>query len=209
MQEEISNSLITTLKKSDLSSLSRDFAEIGVDALVTTDGIFKELPIISSIYSVMKAYGAVNDYLLMKKVNYFLFELRSIPALERFKAIADIEGSTPEFGESLMLIISQCNNSKKPIILGRILACYVSGKIDLRMLHNLYHAVTMLDITQLGNLRKFYLDDKVHEHAKQHFVMCGLAKIDFERARQFAGFASGQLKKNEAGEALLQFLNEL
>lgn len=197
--------MLETLKNSDMTKISGELVELYMKGELGLDELLKDLPIFDTIYSMSKTIASVRDILLMKKVERFLFELKECSSEQRMAAIAEIEQSTPEFGESLIMVIDQCSDSKKPVILGRILAAYVRGEITLRLLHNLYYSVRMLDITLINTLRQFYDDKQVDISAQQHFTMCGLAEIRFARM-MVEGFPSGKIKENETGKKLLEFL---
>jgi uncharacterized membrane protein (DUF441 family) len=206
MNRSIGRDILETIKRSELSSLAAEYGEVAVDSLLQEDSPWKELPVIGSILAVAKLYGTYSDYLLTKKIMLFLYQLHDILPDERVKVIEQIERETPDFGESLMMIIERCNDSKKPVVLGRVLASYIQGEIDIRMLHNLYHSVVSFDMTLSSVLKSYYAGDGADFHAQQHFVACGLAAIDFGHAAQFGGFPGGGFKKNHVGSELIKYL---
>ena len=48
-QEEISKSLVNTIKSPELEALATNFAEITIDQLSDVEGVAKEVPVVDSI----------------------------------------------------------------------------------------------------------------------------------------------------------------
>ena len=68
--------------KSDLPALINELGEIGIDSLVN-DGVFKDIPVLSSVLAIGKTFGNVRDYFFSKRIIKFLQELSSMSNQER------------------------------------------------------------------------------------------------------------------------------
>ena len=110
--KNLSNSLESTLKDSDLQSITADLAETFTDSLLN-EGILRDIPIIGTIIGLTKASFSLNERLLLKKLIYFLSELQDIPVEKRLKLISSIEASEKykiKVGEKLLYIIDKCDD---------------------------------------------------------------------------------------------------
>ena len=107
--KELSNSLESTLKDSDLQNITIDLAETFSDALLE-DGLLKDIPIIGTIVGLTKVAISLNERLLIKKLLYFISELNNIDQEKRNKLISEIDNSEKErvkVGEKLLFIIDK------------------------------------------------------------------------------------------------------
>ena len=86
------NSLSETLIKSDLSSMTTEGLEIGIDQCLS-DGIVRDIPIINSLVSIVKTTQSISNYLFLKKIVAFLNGIKDIPKEKREQEIQKIEES--------------------------------------------------------------------------------------------------------------------
>lgn len=110
--KKLSNSLEQTLKDSDLQGVTIDLAETFSDSLLN-DGLLKDIPIIGSIVGLTKTAISLNDRLLIKKLIYFISELKEIEPHKRDKLISDIDNSESQrirVGEKLLYIIDKSDD---------------------------------------------------------------------------------------------------
>lgn len=105
-----------TLVKSDLSSVIVDSAEIGIDRLLLSDGLLKEIPIVSSVVSIIKTTQSISNHLFLKKIVSFLVGLKDIPSSMREAMITKVEESKKyrnKVGEQLLFILDHCEDDIK------------------------------------------------------------------------------------------------
>ena len=104
-----------TLVHSDLSSVVMDGVEIGIDQCLS-DGILRDIPIINSIASIVKATQSINNYLYLKKIVSFLTGIKDVPKEKREQEIRKIEESKTyrnKVGEQLLFILDHCEDNIK------------------------------------------------------------------------------------------------
>lgn len=77
------------IKDSDLSSLSKDFAELAIDGVID-QGVLKDIPLVSGIVGILKFGNSINKYFSAKKIYKFLFELHKIPQEKRMKKMTKL-----------------------------------------------------------------------------------------------------------------------
>ena len=90
--KEYSNSFEKTLKNTDLQNVSIDLAEVAIDQLID-DGVFKDIPILGTIYGVGKAALQIREILFLKKIIYFLTEIKDVPPYKREQMVETINTS--------------------------------------------------------------------------------------------------------------------
>lgn len=108
----ISNSLEETLKDSDLQGVTVDLAETLTDALIS-DGVLKDIPVIGTVFGLTKFAINLNDRLLIKKLIYFISELKEVDKEKRNRLISEIDNSEKEqikVGEKLLYIIDKSDD---------------------------------------------------------------------------------------------------
>ena len=104
-----------TLVHSDLSSVVMDGVEIGIDQSLS-DGILRDIPIINSITSIVKATQSISNYLYLKKIVSFLTGIKDVPKEKREQEIRKIEESKKyrnKVGEQLLFILDHCEDNIK------------------------------------------------------------------------------------------------
>lgn len=110
--KKLSNSLEDTLKDSDLQNVTTELAETFSDALLN-DGLLRDIPIIGTITGLTKAAINLKDRLLIKKLIYFISELKDIETEKRNRLISTIDNSENQrikVGEKLLYIIDKCDD---------------------------------------------------------------------------------------------------
>jgi len=88
----LSSSLEHTLKDSDLQNVTVSLAEVFADSLME-DGIAKDIPIIGTVIGLGKTALGIKESLFLKKVIYFISELKNISASKRREMIDKIDQS--------------------------------------------------------------------------------------------------------------------
>lgn len=104
-----------TLVQSDLSSVVIDGVEIGIDQCLS-EGVLRDIPIINSIVSIVKATQSISNYLYLKKIVSFLTGIKDVPKEKREQEIRKIEESKKyrnKVGEQLLFILDHCEDNIK------------------------------------------------------------------------------------------------
>lgn len=128
----LSTAFSETLKDSDLQSVTVDLAEIFIDAF-QEDGIIKDIPIIGTLIGLGKTGMRIRDRLFLKKIIYFLSELKEISSKEREAIITKIDSSKSyktKVGEKLIYIIDKCDDHEKSQLIGKLFKAFLEEKID-------------------------------------------------------------------------------
>ena len=121
-----------TLVQSDLSSIVMDGVEIGIDQCLS-DGILKDIPIINSIASIVKATQSISNYLYLKKIVSFLNGIKDVPKEKREQEIRKIEESKKyrnKVGEQLLFILDHCEDDIKAEYISYWFRAFLNSEID-------------------------------------------------------------------------------
>ena len=130
--DKITNSFEETLKDTDLQNATIGLAESLTDSLLI-DGAAKDIPIIGTIVGIYKAALGVRERLFLKKIIYFISELRSIPIKKRNTVITKIDSSNKyrtRVGEKLLFIIDKCEDHEKAQLISRLFLAFIENKIN-------------------------------------------------------------------------------
>ena len=130
--KKLSSSLKETLADSDLQNVTSDIAETFTDTLLN-DGLLKDIPILGTILGLTRASISLNERLLIKKLIYFLSELKEITTEKRQKLINEIE-STEKYkinvGEKLLYIIDKCDDHITAKYIAILFSSFLNEKIN-------------------------------------------------------------------------------
>lgn len=117
--------------ESETMSVVASVGDTALDAVVRS-GALDGLPIFSVAVGLFKAQREVRDHLYAKKVVGLLHGVGSATTqAERDSFVAGLraKGQAERFGETVLLLLEQADDARKPDLMGRILAAHMSGKI--------------------------------------------------------------------------------
>lgn len=183
--KEYSNSLENTLINTNLQKISVDLTEFTLDQLVD-EGVLEGIPIIRSIYQVGKTAIRIRDMLFLKKIIYFLAEIKEVPK-EKRKQMVDVINSSEKYrtkvGEKLLFIIDRCEDHEKAAIIAKLFKAFINEKIDYNdflRLANIIDRIMIEDLDWFLNNeieREFFFEDL------DDFIVTGLFTFTLEDQR--------------------------
>lgn len=180
--QEISNSLLDTIRKSDFEGLATDFSELAFDQLSELEGVAKDVPVIGSIIKFIRLGFTVKDILFLKKLGIFLWNLKDIPLNERIKLIDKLERDSDyktDVGGKIMLLLERVDDFEKPQIIANAFKAYLYDKISYNQLQKINFAIDHLFIGDIKEFNTFYnnaahaMDESTH----QNLALCGFATL--------------------------------
>lgn len=118
----IKETILETIKSSDLKAVTKDLAETIIDGFIK-DGIIKDIPVLGSIFGIGKGIMSISDRLFTKKLLLFIYEIKDMTLEDRNNQIAKIQESITyqdSIGEKLLMLIDKCNDSKKASWIGKL-----------------------------------------------------------------------------------------
>ncbi len=129
--KDLSNAFSETIKDTNLKDITVDISEILVDNLLD-DGILKDIPIIGTILKLGKFSLNVKDHLFIKKIIYFISELREISPKKRSEIISKIDDSTEfriKIGEKLLYIIDKCEDHTESEYIAKFFKAFLNEQL--------------------------------------------------------------------------------
>jgi len=191
-KESLESSLVSSIAKRDLTDLTVDLAEVGLDAFLD-EGIVRDVPVLATLVGLYRTVGIVRDRILSKKIIRFLVEFGSVPVADREQFVARCAepNERRRLGETLILLLDRLDDMQKPEALGKLFAAYVRGRYDAEMFLNLSLALDRTPLSSLKELKAFYESQgprSIHggEHLSQ-FAFAGLLNIEFVRTGPTGG----------------------
>jgi hypothetical protein len=171
--QQLSKSLTETIKNSDLTKISSELLEIGIDS-VLKEGLLKDIPGINIISGIWNTGVAIRDYRFLNKLLLFLHESSKLPLEKRLKLIDELEETTfqKEADEKLISIIDNLETSSKAILIGKLLNLFgqkVINKEEFWRMSFVIEKLPMSDILALKYWREIDLN-KV-EHIRKHLYL--------------------------------------
>ena len=178
----------------DVNDVLTDLAEFGIDQLLK-DGVFQAIPLIGSAVGVLKIFIKTKDWLLLRNVYRFRYNIQTITEdnrksfIERLSKDADYR---QRVGENLLLLLNRVDDIRKPELIANLFKAFVEGRIDDEKYQKLGTAIDRISIQNIPHLIKFYhefdgenfeiLHNRVNEipdDALQDLVNCGIIDICF------------------------------
>jgi len=190
--KKMSNSLEETLKDSDLQNLTTDLAETFADSLLN-DGILKDIPIIGTIIGLTKSAISFNDRLFIKKLIFFISELKNTDPLERKRLITEIDESEKhkvKVGEKLLYIIDKCEDHVTSKYVAILFKAFLNEEINY---NQFLRCSTIINKIFIEDLEQFILMsvDEIQK-TRRHYgteitdfqfslINCGICATETER----------------------------
>jgi hypothetical protein len=176
-QPGLPDSLIHTIETSDLSSLGKDLAEVGLDS-VLKDGLLRDIPVFGSIVGIWKLGRAINDELFLRKLLAFLADLANIPPAKRAEMLAqlDSDDALESTGERLLALLDRLDSARKAALLGKGFRLLAEGAIspdEFWRVSLVLDRLPMSDVHALKTWRQVALNRV--EHIRKHlYLSCGI-----------------------------------
>ena len=148
---KLSSSFSQTIKDSDLQNVTIGLAEVFADSLIE-DGIAKDIPIIGTVIGLGKASMGIKEILFLKKIIYFISELKNVSATKRHEMIDKIDKSgkfRTKVGEKLLYIIDKCEDHVKSQIIAVLFSAFLSEKISYEEFLRASHIVDQVILDDL------------------------------------------------------------
>lgn len=205
MKDSASAALIDSVLKSEASATAQELGEIALDS-VMSEGILKEIPIVSWLVRGHSVVTGIRDRIFLKKIAGFLREAAKISEKEReafSKRLEEEPDLTEQSGESALLVIEKLSEVDKARLMGFAFRRFVQGAIDSVILHRIYSALEMMPLWQLTDLPEYYFGKNgfslMGQGAATLYQQLGLLDIFYGEAKE------RMLVKFPVGSELLTF----
>jgi hypothetical protein len=153
-----SHSLIKSIGKSNhTSDLADKLGEVALDKFLS-ESILRDIPIIGSALTMLKAGNDIAAYFFAKKVIEFLTEVEKVPQgsrtafLEKYCA----EDSDEHLGEVTLMLLEKIDHPALSKMLGRAFAMMLKGEIAKQTFELYAYIIKNLDSYLIRQLQQFY-----------------------------------------------------
>jgi len=207
--EDINFSIVTSIEYDGLEELTAGVLEFSLDQLLQ-NGVLREFPVVGAILALGKTGASVRDFLFLRKVFRFLYQLRDVSLEKRIEfgnRIREDSEYRRKVGENLLLILEKLNAFSKADMLGRVYKAHLTGNINTETLEKLVSAIERVNLHDLDRLRQFYVDDDENsreDEQLQNLAFAGLVCIQLGEVGLVGG-VSGQFKQCEIGRMFLKY----
>lgn len=187
------NEVIEPFKKSlfdtNLQNITVDAMELGIDSILK-DGLFKDVPIVSSMLSLVKFGQNIHDRHLLRQLLIFIQEFNKNPKSENAKKyITNYKkkiNTNPKKAEEelgrVMVILNRNIDDIKTRILAKLYLSYIQEEINWSKFCDLSEVNEKIFTIDISVLKDIYSDDPNFDEEKLHnyqrLVSTGLLKND-------------------------------
>lgn len=126
--EQLDGKLVQSIESKELGSLTADYAELGIDALLD-DGLVKDIPILGTLIKSAKIGMNVRDRIYAKKIVGFLSKVAETSQEQRDEFIEKYCKNVKRFEETVHFILEQADRFEKTLLIGRIFKACILGDI--------------------------------------------------------------------------------
>ena len=176
--QNLEGKLVESIEAKELGSLTADYAELGLDAILD-DGIAKNIPIVGTLIKAAKIGINVRDRLYAKKIIGFLVQIAKTTQEQRDKFVGKHYKDGKRFEETIMLILEKADRIEKTTLIGKVFKACILGKIiyeDAIRLSEMVNRCFWSDMQAM-----FYLNDSKEHH--QRLFISGLFEMKGQQQR--------------------------
>lgn len=154
LERSIASSELAPLNEGQIEEM---FGAVDSVGALLGEELLPEIPVIKSIFALMKAGRSISDALLAKKIIRFLSQLDGISPEDRENFLSKLEGQDRErIVGNLLLVLEKHESFLKSEIQGRLLGALIKGELEKHEYLLLTHATSMINVQSLPDLTKFY-----------------------------------------------------
>ena len=189
--------------KDELITLSSNLGEVAIDSILT-DGIFKDIPIISSIISLAKLGKTASDSLLLIRLIKFInsLDLKSELEVKKFKEKYFKNEDYPKIGSKILLILEKADEELKIKWLAKSLLLFLDNVITLNeflRISSIINSLFPIDVEKIVVFRErdriTSINDLVESYVLNHLYSIGLLST--------GGFDGGDVSGKNAGNVFV------
>ncbi len=211
--------IFDSVKSKAINELSPEILEIAIDS-VTKSEIIKDIPIFGLAFKGYDLYKNVSESFFTEKILKFLYELNSIPFVERKAFIEKLESDEKvnNAGKKLIVILNRLDDIDKAEIIGKLFKHTILESIEFSAFQRLTHIINNAYIDDLKLLKNNKHLSYINPDVKSHLHQVGLlnqsiSDIEKQRKRQIRTASSStaipqqifEYNTNEYCKILMEF----
>lgn len=133
MNLSIDKSLTRSLAHESLADLLGHISETAIDNAIDA-GLLRDIPIIGTVFGILKSGRDIRNALFERKVIIFLQELSQLSTEQRKAFIGqfDSDEKQHEFGQTILMFLDRSEDSIKPRLIAKIISAHIRDEIEYR-----------------------------------------------------------------------------
>ncbi|MBD2385263.1 hypothetical protein [Cylindrospermum sp. FACHB-282] len=159
----LEQSLMKTISEAGMRDTAFNIAEVCGDKLLENlqDETLSKIPIIKSVYSLVKSGFAVRDYLFIKKILSFVSGFKEVD--DKFRKSLEDKYTDPEYrqkmGQELINALTMFDQISKADALFKVFAAYIRDEINYQEFSQYSYILQNIDLNNLRIFREFYYEN--------------------------------------------------
>jgi len=135
-------SRILNAQKALDEDMCSNLSEFALDSILD-DGIFKDVPFMSTFFGVIKTYSNITDRILLKKILVFLNSLGEVSECDYNKMSQRLDNpkQLKIIGERLIFIINATNEIEKTQYLAKAFRAFIENRISRKELDRIWDVI--------------------------------------------------------------------
>ncbi len=162
--------------------LADKFGEVALDAILS-DGVLKDIPVIGTALSLLKAGNGIAGYFFAKKIVVFLTEIEKVSSKKRIDFVdkeCNDEEKLQHVGETTLMLLEKIDNFTLAQLLGRAFALMIDGTINHQTFEIYSYIIKNLDPYLIRQIKQYYqIEDimMIDAPAATHLSIYGLINV--------------------------------
>ena len=209
----IEGKLVQSIEAKELGSLTADYAELGLDALLD-DGLAKDIPIVGTLIKAAKVGLNVRDRIYAKKIIGFLVQVGQTTQEQRDEFVRKHCDNVKRFEETVLLILEQADRFEKTSLVGKIFRACILGEISygeaLRLSGMVNRAFwgDIQEIIETGDIKNKKSNQTIDVGGFYHIKGGNANSIYGKGSNSIYGSSSLDYELNEYGKMLVKIANQ-
>ena len=152
-------------EKTEILSISKNLGELGLDSLLD-DGLFKDIPFLSTGISVGKLLNSVSDRILLTKIIHFIneLELKNHEEINDFKRKYFRDKDYSKIGSRILLILERSDNATKIKWLAKGLRLFIHKDLSKEQFLRLSSIINSAYVDDVERISVFNRREKITSH---------------------------------------------
>jgi len=203
MYKDLPIKLIDSVLDKNLSDISADFIELGIDSFLD-DGLIKDIPIIGNLVKLSNAVIDIRDRIFLAKIARFLFSLSDFSEEDRKRfhdRIFNNRDFSKRVGNTILIIIDRIDSLDKSKMLAKVFRYYLLEEINFDYFRRLAHAIENSFLDDLYRIINNDIDDEL----LNNLLPSGLTKFSVGRNWENVGEVSFEV--SELGRVFVKYVS--
>lgn len=193
--------------KDEIMSLMEGFGELTLDSFIQ-DGIIKDLPIVGSVFSMVKIGVDIRDRIFVEKIKSFI---ENIDRNQKWREKFNDDEECNKISRQLLYIVDSCDDDNKLKLIGMAFNYLVNGEISkdeyfytVNIISKSFYPFLkmLLDIDESD--KRFQNDGTKYDYIGITHLL-NIGALDFDG--QTVAFINLQMKKIESPPSIIVALN--